>query len=53
MRGNVVRQRVTAGTGFASHVPSDPVVLAALRERRDSALATELRSERDGRPAVG
>ena len=38
----------TAGTGFASRVPSDPAALAALRERRDSALATELRCERGG-----
>jgi 3-hydroxybutyryl-CoA dehydrogenase len=36
------------GTGFASHVPSDPDVLAALHERRDGALAAELRSERGG-----
>jgi 3-hydroxybutyryl-CoA dehydrogenase len=36
----------TAGTGFADHVPGDPEVLAALRERRDSALAGELRAER-------
>jgi 3-hydroxybutyryl-CoA dehydrogenase len=47
----------TAGTGFASHVPSDAAVLAALRERRDSALAADLqagqRSERGGRPAGG
>ncbi len=34
--------------GFASHVPSDPELLAALRERRDRALAADLRAERDG-----
>lgn len=34
----------TAGTGFARHVPSDPAALAALRERRDSALASDLRA---------
>jgi hypothetical protein len=38
----------TAGTGFSGHVPSDPAVLAALREHRDSALADELRAERGG-----
>jgi 3-hydroxybutyryl-CoA dehydrogenase len=36
----------TAGSGFAAHVPHDPDVLASLRERRDEALAAELRSER-------
>jgi 3-hydroxybutyryl-CoA dehydrogenase len=35
-----------AGSGFAAHVPSDPQLLAALRERRDEALAAELRAER-------
>ena len=47
----------TAGTGFASHVPDDPAALADLRERRDSALAADLRAERGGQaapsPAVG
>ncbi len=33
--------------GFASHVPSDPELLATLRERRDRTLAIELRAERD------
>ncbi len=37
----------TAGHGFAAHVPHDPAVLAKLRERRDAALAAELRRERD------
>jgi len=39
----------TAGRGFERHVPSDPAVLATLRERRDDALAAELRSERSER----
>jgi 3-hydroxybutyryl-CoA dehydrogenase len=43
----------TAGTGFAPHVPSDPAVLADLRERRDSALAAELRAERGGQAVPG
>ncbi len=38
-----------AGSGFASHVPTDPAQLAALRERRDAALAAELRRERGER----
>ncbi len=37
----------TSGHGFAPHVPHDPAVLAKLRERRDAALAAELRSERE------
>lgn len=36
-----------SGTGFAPHVPNDPAQLAALRERRDEALAAELRAERE------
>lgn len=36
-----------SGSGFASYVPSDPGLLAALRERRDRTLANELRAERD------
>jgi 3-hydroxybutyryl-CoA dehydrogenase len=36
-----------AESGFAPHVPSDPELLARLRERRDRALAEELRGERD------
>jgi 3-hydroxyacyl-CoA dehydrogenase len=36
----------TATSGFAPHVPSDPQVLAELRDRRDDALAAELRAER-------
>jgi 3-hydroxybutyryl-CoA dehydrogenase len=36
----------TSGHGFDAHVPHDPAVLAKLRERRDAALAAELRSER-------
>ncbi len=36
-----------SGSGFAGLVPSDPTLLAALRERRDSALARELTAERD------
>jgi 3-hydroxybutyryl-CoA dehydrogenase len=39
----------TAGRGFERHVPSDPAVLARLRERRDEALAAELRDERSER----
>jgi 3-hydroxybutyryl-CoA dehydrogenase len=35
-----------AGSGFATHVPNDPQLLAELRERRDRALAAELRDER-------
>jgi 3-hydroxybutyryl-CoA dehydrogenase len=35
-----------ASSGFAAHVPSDPQLLASLRERRDEALAAELRAER-------
>jgi 3-hydroxybutyryl-CoA dehydrogenase len=38
-----------AVSGFAGHVPSDPALLSALRERRDGALAQELRSERSDR----
>jgi 3-hydroxybutyryl-CoA dehydrogenase len=41
----------TAGSGFAEHVPTDPRLLGALRERRDDALAAELRAEL-GRPAA-
>jgi 3-hydroxybutyryl-CoA dehydrogenase len=41
----------TAGSGFAEHVPTDPQLLVALRERRDDALAAELRAEL-GRPAA-
>jgi 3-hydroxybutyryl-CoA dehydrogenase len=37
----------TSGHGFDAHVPHDPSVLAKLRERRDEALAAELRRERD------
>jgi len=36
-----------SGSGFAPHVPNDPDQLAALRERRDRALAAELRAERE------
>ena len=35
-----------SSSGFAAHVPSDPARLATLRERRDEALAAELRAER-------
>jgi 3-hydroxybutyryl-CoA dehydrogenase len=35
-----------ASRGFGAHVPHDPALLAALRERRDEALAHELRAER-------
>jgi 3-hydroxybutyryl-CoA dehydrogenase len=35
-----------SGSGFVPHVPSDSAQLAALRERRDQALAAELRAER-------
>jgi 3-hydroxybutyryl-CoA dehydrogenase len=37
----------TASSGFVPHVPSDPQLLAELRDRRDEALAAELRAERD------
>jgi len=37
----------TATSGFAPHIPSDPRLLAQLRERRDEALAAELRAEHD------
>jgi 3-hydroxybutyryl-CoA dehydrogenase len=45
----------TAGSGFAEHVPTDPVLLGALRERRDDALAADLLAERraDAREAHG
>jgi 3-hydroxybutyryl-CoA dehydrogenase len=36
----------TATSGFGPHVPTDPELLAALRARRDEALAAELRRER-------
>lgn len=36
------------GSGFGPYVPSDPEMLSRLRERRDRALAEELRAERDG-----
>jgi hypothetical protein len=39
----------TSGRGFERHVPSDPALLARLRERRDDALAAELRRERSAR----
>jgi 3-hydroxybutyryl-CoA dehydrogenase len=39
----------TAGKGFERYVPSDPAVLARLREHRDEALAAELRDERSER----
>jgi 3-hydroxybutyryl-CoA dehydrogenase len=34
-----------SGSGFAAHVPNDAELLSSLRERRDSALAQELRAE--------
>jgi len=39
-----------SASGFAAHVPSDPALLTALRERRERALAADLRAERE-RPA--
>jgi 3-hydroxybutyryl-CoA dehydrogenase len=39
----------TAGKGFERYVPSDPAMLARLREHRDDALAAELRDERSER----
>jgi 3-hydroxyacyl-CoA dehydrogenase len=36
-----------SSSGFAPQVPSDPDELSALRERRDRALAAELRAERE------
>jgi 3-hydroxybutyryl-CoA dehydrogenase len=39
----------TAGKGFERYVPSDPALLARLREHRDDALAAELRDERSER----
>jgi 3-hydroxybutyryl-CoA dehydrogenase len=41
-----VLSEAKSGGGFGAHVPSDPERLAAMRERRDSALAEELRAER-------
>jgi 3-hydroxybutyryl-CoA dehydrogenase len=38
---------VASTSGFGPHVPADPRRLAQLRERRDEALAAELRAERD------
>jgi 3-hydroxybutyryl-CoA dehydrogenase len=38
--------------GFAAHVPSDADTLTALRERRDDALAAELRAEREAVPTA-
>jgi 3-hydroxybutyryl-CoA dehydrogenase len=38
-----------SGSGFGPHVPSDRERLTALRERRDHALAEELRAEREAR----
>ena len=38
----------SAGSGFAAHVPADESFLAGLRERRDSALAEDLRAEGAG-----
>ena len=38
--------KADVGSGFAAHVPHDPKLLAELRERRDAALAAELRAER-------
>ena len=35
-----------SGNGFGPYVPSDPALLGELRERRDDALAAELRAER-------
>lgn len=42
----------TSGHGFGPHVPHDPAVLAKLRERRDEALAAELRRERESSPCA-
>lgn len=39
--------------GFDRHVPHDPELLAALRERRDRELAAELRAERERQPDSG
>ncbi len=36
-----------SSSGFGQHVPTDPAQLATLRERRDKALAAELRAERE------
>jgi 3-hydroxybutyryl-CoA dehydrogenase len=36
-----------SSSGFAPHVPSEPAQLAALRDRRDRALAADLRAERE------
>jgi len=38
-------------SGFAAHVPNDRDLLIALRERRDRALAADLRAERAGQRA--
>ncbi|HEX3452127.1 MAG TPA: 3-hydroxyacyl-CoA dehydrogenase family protein [Solirubrobacteraceae bacterium] len=44
-----VLSSATTGKGFERYVPSDPAVLARLRENRDEALAAELRDERSER----
>lgn len=41
----------TQGSGFDPHVPHDRELLAALRKRRDEALAAELQAERE-RPGI-
>ncbi len=41
-----VLSNAAEGTGFGPHVPTEPDLLAALRERRDGALAEDLRAER-------
>lgn len=46
-----VLSNASAGGGFDAHVPHDPGVLAALRERRDDELAADLRDERAGQHA--
>jgi 3-hydroxybutyryl-CoA dehydrogenase len=40
-----------SGAGFAAHVPHDAEELASLRERRDNALAADLRAERAAQSA--
>jgi 3-hydroxybutyryl-CoA dehydrogenase len=44
----VLSNAASGGGGFGPCVPTDPTLLGALRERRDRALAAELRAEQAG-----
>jgi 3-hydroxybutyryl-CoA dehydrogenase len=44
----VLSDAASGGAGFGAHVPTDPALLDELRERRDRALAAELRAEQAG-----